>query len=154
MKTITVVRDSDGIATLTFDLKDRSMNVVTLDFINDLTEAVEELAQDASVRGVILASGKDTFMAGADLKGMEVLFDASGPVDQALQRVSTFSRLLRRLETSGKPYVAAINGTALGGGLELALACHQRVCAGREGDLVRPGRFQDLPAPHILYRAR
>ena len=128
MNTITITRDAEGIATLTFDLAERSMNVVTTQFIGELGVAVEQLAADEQVRGVILASGKDSFMAGADLKGMDELFDVSGPVEEALARVSTFSRVLRRLETSGKPYVAAINGTALGGGLELALACHHRIC--------------------------
>ena len=129
MNTITISRDDDGIATLTFDLKDRSMNVVTREFIHELGDAVEALAVDESVRGVIIASGKDSFLAGADLKATDELFDASGPVDQVLQKIGSWSRTFRRLETSGKPYVAAINGTALGGGLELALACHYRVCA-------------------------
>ncbi len=129
MNTISIARDGEGIVTLTFDLKNRSMNVITIEFIEELAAAVEELARDESVRGVIVTSGKDSFLAGADLKGMTKLFDASGPVEEALERVRYFSRVLRDLETSGKPYVAAINGTALGGGLELALACHHRVCA-------------------------
>ena len=129
MNTITIAHGDDGIATLTFDLKDRSMNVLTREFIRELAEAVEQLAGDDAVRGVILASGKSSFLAGADLKGIDELFDVSGPADQALERVSYFSRVLRRMETCGKPFVAAINGTALGGGLELTLACHGRICA-------------------------
>ncbi|MBT8061469.1 MAG: enoyl-CoA hydratase/isomerase family protein, partial [Gammaproteobacteria bacterium] len=136
MNILTIARSDDGIATLIFDLKDRSMNVLTGEFVTELAEAVEQLAGDDSVRGVILASGKDSFLAGADLKGMDGLFDVSGSTEQALARASSFSRVLRRMETCGKPFVAAINGTALGGGLELTLACHGRICVDKPGTLL------------------
>ena len=66
MNTITITRDGAGIATLTVNLAERSMNVVTTQFIDEFGAAVEQLAADEQVRGVILASGKDSFMAGAD----------------------------------------------------------------------------------------
>ncbi|MGB0956760.1 MAG: 3-hydroxyacyl-CoA dehydrogenase NAD-binding domain-containing protein, partial [Panacagrimonas sp.] len=78
---------------------------------------------DGDIKGVILTSGKKEFLAGADL---EQMFSITDP-EQAFDAVESFKAHLRRLETCGKPVVAALNGTALGGGLELALACHYRV---------------------------
>jgi 3-hydroxyacyl-CoA dehydrogenase / enoyl-CoA hydratase / 3-hydroxybutyryl-CoA epimerase len=133
--------DGDGIALVTWDVPERSMNVISLAGIGELAAVVEQLVGDAAVKGVVITSGKDTFCAGADLTLLESLGrsfagprgDGKDGDEQAVTRLFEESRklslLYRRIETCGKPWVAAINGTALGGGFELALACHHRVAA-------------------------
>lgn len=129
---ITYNVDADGVATLTIDLKDRPMNVITPEFIEQLGAMVEKVAADASVKGAIITSGKSSFMAGADLKGIEDLFKGTD-AETLLKGSMAFNNILRRMETCGKPFVAAITGTALGGGLEICLACHYRVASDAEG---------------------
>ncbi|MCK9512233.1 MAG: 3-hydroxyacyl-CoA dehydrogenase NAD-binding domain-containing protein [Pigmentiphaga sp.] len=121
--------DADGIATLSWNVTDRPTNVMNEASIAAFEAAVKRAIGDPMVKGVIVTSSRKDFVAGGDLDlirridGIEASMAASGPV----------SAILRRLETSGKPFVAAINGTALGGGLELALACHRRIAAADPG---------------------
>jgi len=130
LKTLRLEVDADGIALITLDDPGRSMNVVSPEFIGDMIAAIERVAGDAAIRGAIIASAKPAFMAGADLKYIATLAGGAISLDEAVE----FSRkpsidMHRRLETCGKPVVAAINGLALGGGYELCLACHYRVLA-------------------------
>lgn len=134
-ETITYQVDGDGIATLTIDLKDRPMNVITRQFLEDLTECVDKVVGNPAVKGAIITSGKASFMAGADLKGVADLFAARDAAELFANGMK-FVALTRKMETGGKPFVAAMTGTALGGGLEIALACHYRVAADTPGALI------------------
>jgi 3-hydroxyacyl-CoA dehydrogenase/enoyl-CoA hydratase/3-hydroxybutyryl-CoA epimerase len=128
-KHFTLAVDADGIALITMDSPGRSMNVLSPEVEQELSVLVERVVADGAVRGAIITSGKPSFLAGYDLTEFLRNF---GPQLSAVQVYEDFrglGRLLRRIETCGKPFVAAINGLALGGGFELCLACHYRVIA-------------------------
>lgn len=128
MSTITFTLGADGIAQLSIDITGRPLNVYTPEFAADLSAAIERVASDEAVRGAILTSGKSTgFMAGADLRELVTLYDQGITPRQGADWAAAASALYRRIETCGKPVVAAINGLALGGGYELCLACHHRI---------------------------
>jgi 3-hydroxyacyl-CoA dehydrogenase/enoyl-CoA hydratase/3-hydroxybutyryl-CoA epimerase len=126
-ETIKYQLDDDGIAILTIDIADRSMNVLTPEFMADLDAAIDTVAADDDVKGAIVTSAKSAFIAGADLKELVGVFAQGLDEKEICAFAGKYSKLYRKLETCGKPFVAAINGTALGGGLELCLACHYRV---------------------------
>jgi 3-hydroxyacyl-CoA dehydrogenase/enoyl-CoA hydratase/3-hydroxybutyryl-CoA epimerase len=125
--TISYNVEEDGIATIVIDIKDRKMNVATAEFMDEFGRCIDTVAGDSTVVGAVVTSGKSSFFAGADLKELVGVFDGGMSRDDILKLAGTYSGLYRKLETSGKPWVAAINGTALGAGLELCLACHHRV---------------------------
>ncbi|MDT0509602.1 3-hydroxyacyl-CoA dehydrogenase NAD-binding domain-containing protein [Novosphingobium sp. MMS21-SN21R] len=126
MQNLKLETTADGFAILTLDAAGQTMNVVNDAFLADMEEATAKIAGDDSIKGVILTSGKPAFMAGADLTQ---LVNGFGTLTKA--QAYAFSQrataMHRAIEQSGKPWVAAINGLALGGGFELALACHHRV---------------------------
>lgn len=125
--TIQYTVDEDGIATLMIDVPGKSMNVLSDHIISDLAECVDKVATDENISGAIIASGKATFVAGADLTELATAYDRGVSAEQGYKWSSELSGVLRRMETCGKPFAVAINGLALGGGFELCLACHYRV---------------------------
>ena len=139
LKNFTFDLDADGIVTLTWDMKDRSMNVVDVGVGEDILAVVERAKTDAAIKGVVITSAKEAFSAGADLamlEGMAAAFakTAAAKGEQAakaelFETSRSFSLVLRQLETCGKPWVAAINGLCLGGAFEITLACHARVAS-------------------------
>ena len=119
-------QDADGIVTLTLDDPDASANTMNAHYREAMGGAVSRLeAERDRVTGVVVTSAKKTFFAGADLRELV----AARPEDagEVFARIEAVKAQLRRLETLGRPVVAALNGTALGGGLEIALACHHRI---------------------------
>ncbi len=119
-------KDADGIVTLTLDDPTASANTMNELYVESMAAAVDRLYDDAdSISGVVVASAKKTFFAGANLNEMIKAGPADAPrVFELAERVKAS---LRRLETFPKPVAAAINGAALGGGFEIALACNHRV---------------------------
>lgn len=128
-------RDADGIVTLTMDDPSGSVNLMNAAFEASLRSVVDRLYDEVDqVRGVILASAKKTFFAGGDLEALAAYSVEKSAEQEA--HVDGMKRDLRRLEKLGKPVVAAINGAALGGGLEVALATHHRIAADAPGSRI------------------
>ena len=117
---------ADGIATITFDEPGSPVNTMCRDWQQDLTEVTARVVQDKdTIRGILLTSNKSTFFAGADLKSTMRLTSADAPA--VFRDIEQTKKNFRTLETLGKPVVACLNGTALGGGFELALVAHCRI---------------------------
>jgi 3-hydroxyacyl-CoA dehydrogenase/enoyl-CoA hydratase/3-hydroxybutyryl-CoA epimerase len=125
--TIQYAVDSDGIALLTIDLPGKSMNVLTPEFMQDLETLTDRVVSDRNVKGAVITSGKKAFIAGADIKDMVTAYDRGITEKEAFGFSWELNRRFRKMETCGKPFAVAINGLALGGGLEVCLACHYRV---------------------------
>ena len=128
-------KDADGIVTLTLDDPTGSANVMNEHYQESMHKAVQRLmAEKDSITGVVITSAKKTFFAGGDLRAMIT----AGPENagEIFAQVEGIKRDLRALETLGVPVVAAINGAALGGGLEIALACHRRIAADVKGSQI------------------
>ncbi|MGS2808050.1 3-hydroxyacyl-CoA dehydrogenase NAD-binding domain-containing protein [Nocardia sp. MW-W600-9] len=128
-------KDADGVVVLTIDDPSQGANTMNDAYLDSMAATVDRLeAEKDDITGVVLTSGKKTFFAGGDLKNMMQV----GP-DNAAEVMDMVTRVkapLRRLEQLGKPVVAAINGAALGGGLEIALATHYRVAADVKGSAI------------------
>src|SRR5690242_1573002 len=131
--------DADGIALVTWDMPGRSMNVITSETTAELSAILDKVVADAAIKGVVVTSGKDAFCGGADLTMLEQMsaiyagkLKSEGEEKAAayvFEESRKLSQLYRRIETCGKPWVCALNGTAMGGGFELALACHHRIAS-------------------------
>jgi 3-hydroxyacyl-CoA dehydrogenase/enoyl-CoA hydratase/3-hydroxybutyryl-CoA epimerase len=120
---ITMDVGSDGIAVATMDLPGRPMNVVGDELMTALAHVVERVESDDEIKGLVLTSGKADFCAGGDIDRMSKWQEPREPFEASM----AMKAVLRKMETMGKPVVAAIGGHALGGGLEIALACHARI---------------------------
>ncbi|UCI19365.1 enoyl-CoA hydratase/isomerase family protein [Mesorhizobium sp. B2-1-8] len=136
--------DADGIALVTWNSPDRSMNVFTEEVMRELNAIVDQVAGDAAIKGAVITSGKDTFSGGADITLLQKMLttfatDKVKDVEKATKALfdnaGIMNGLFRKLETCGKPWVSAINGTCMGGAFEMSLACHGRVAA--DSDKVR-----------------
>ena len=133
MTDVTYEIDSDGVAVVTWDLEKRSMNVLNFQSLGEYRAIIEKLISDDSVKGIVLRSAKDAFIAGADLTSSDVFGFDNVQEDKVKAAEKIYNGnmemqlLFRSMETCGKPFVAAINGHALGGGFEICLSCHYRV---------------------------
>ncbi len=132
----TLATDADGVAVITWDVPGKSMNVMSRASMVTLNDLIDAALADASVKGIVITSGKDSFAGGMDLNVLASIRDEAG--DEPAQALFDFTmaghRMLRKIERAGmdpktlkggKPIVAALPGTALGIGLELPLACHR-----------------------------
>ena len=140
-KTITLTVE-DGVAILKMDVPDQSMNVITQQFLEELESSIDTVLADDDITGAVLCSAKSTFMAGADLRmlGQMTQMAREAGAGEVYAKAVRLNRILRKMESGGqsvkdlqrnktKPFVAAVHGTAVGGGFEIPLACHYRVAA-------------------------
>ncbi|MHA6287374.1 3-hydroxyacyl-CoA dehydrogenase NAD-binding domain-containing protein [Maricaulis sp. CAU 1757] len=133
MKNFNLEIDSDGIALVTFDSPGKSMNVISADVMDDFDALTDKILNDDAIKGVVITSGKKAFCAGADLGEMGGSMGELAKLPEEEMKAKLFeqcfrlNKTFRTLETCGKPIAAAVNGLALGGGFEIALACHYRV---------------------------
>ncbi|MFD2571374.1 3-hydroxyacyl-CoA dehydrogenase NAD-binding domain-containing protein [Spirosoma soli] len=123
------------VAVISWEMTSAPMNVLNDESIPQFEAALQQAYADESVKGIIITSAKPEFVAGADLK--MILRNNDKDPAEMLKVSSELNRVFRSIETSGKPAVAAINGTALGGGYEICLACHHRIAL-NNGTSARP----------------
>lgn len=121
--------EADGVLVATIDMPGRAMNVFSLDLMNALDALMDEVDRNPGVRSVVLTSGKSSFLAGADLVMVKGFTERArtGSEEELFELCGRLGRQFVRLEASPKPWVAAVNGLAMGGGLELAMACRARL---------------------------
>ena len=133
MGTIRYELGADGIATITHDAPGAPVNTMTVQWQADLAAVVERVEADKErIKGVLVTSAKKTFFAGAQLDSVLTMTEADAPA--AFAAIEAMKRSFRRLETLGRPVVALLNGAALGGGWELALAAHARFALDERGE--------------------
>src|SRR5690606_1224402 len=134
----TVETDSDGIALVTWNMPDKSMNVFTEEVMDELEQIVDQVTANEAVKGVVFTSGKETFSGGADLTMLQKMLgiyeqkkatNEQEAIQFLFDNAGRMTWLFRKIETAGKRWVSAINGTCMGGAFELSLACHGRVAA-------------------------
>ncbi len=116
--------DQDGVALMLIDQKDNPTNLFSFEFIREFCAVAKQVIEDEQVKGMVVTSGQRMFMPGADLRELKTM---GGDAEKLFADVMTLHEQFRAIETCGKPFVAAINGTAMGGGLELCLVCHHRI---------------------------
>ncbi|WP_338874533.1 3-hydroxyacyl-CoA dehydrogenase NAD-binding domain-containing protein [Spirosoma sp. SC4-14] len=124
----------NNVAIISWEMTSAPMNVLNDESIPQFEAALQKAFADDSVQGIIITSAKPEFVAGADLK--MILRNNDKDPAEMLKVSAELNRIFRRIETSGKPTVAAINGTALGGGYEICLACHHRVALNNPKTLI------------------
>jgi 3-hydroxyacyl-CoA dehydrogenase/enoyl-CoA hydratase/3-hydroxybutyryl-CoA epimerase len=123
--------DADGVLLARIDMPGRAMNVFSRELMDELEQLMARAAEDSAVKAVVLTSGKAAFLAGADLEMIRMFTERArtGATEELHDLFGHLGRIFRRLELQPKPFVAAINGLALGGGLEVSMACQGRVVA-------------------------
>jgi 3-hydroxyacyl-CoA dehydrogenase / enoyl-CoA hydratase / 3-hydroxybutyryl-CoA epimerase len=136
MTDFTMTTDADGVATITWDVPSKSMNVMSTEAFQLLSDLVDQALADAAVKGIIITSGKKDFAGGMDLNVIAQM--RAGGAQTIFDGVMTMHTVLRKIERAGmdpktlkggKPIIAALPGTALGIGLELPLSCHRIIAA-------------------------
>ncbi|HHI82872.1 MAG TPA: 3-hydroxyacyl-CoA dehydrogenase [Rhizobiales bacterium] len=138
-KNFTVETDRDGVCLVSWDMPEKSMNVIDMSVMDDLENIIALVAEDDSIKGAVITSAKKDFCAGADLTMLGTMAaeyvsilkkdGEAAATSYVHDEGARLGKILRKMETCGKPFAAAINGTALGGGFEITLACHHRVAA-------------------------